>query len=117
VSSTDAPSTDAPSTDAPSTDAPSTDARRSNPAFIWLGLALLIAGFIGHFFAARAIGGYYIAYRDHIFGFFLIAVVTGVIIWLLGRWLWKRRDITVLVIGAVQAVIGYIIYLNRFNIH
>jgi len=67
--------------------------------------------------SARAIGGYYIAYRDHIFGFFLIAVVTGVIIWLLGRWLWKRRDVTVLIVGAVQAVIGYIIYLNRFNIH
>ena len=95
----------------------STDARRSNPAFIWLGVALLVVGFFEHFFSARAIGGYYIAYRDHIFGFFLIAVVTGVIIWLLGRWLWKRRDITVLIVGAVQAVLGFIVYLNRFNIH
>ena len=95
----------------------SVDARRSNSAFIWLGVALLVVGFFEHFFSARAIGGYYIAYRDHIFGFFLIAVVTGAIIWLLGRWLWKRRDITVLIIGAVQAILGFIVYLNRFNIH
>jgi hypothetical protein len=95
----------------------SADARR-NPAFVWLGLALLIAGFFFHYFSARAIGGSYIAYRDHIFGFFLIAIVTGAIIALIGHWLWRRRsDVTVLAIGAVQAILGYVVYLNRFNIH
>jgi hypothetical protein len=43
---------------------------------IWLGVLLVIAGLCGHLFAARAIGGYYIAYRDHI-SFVLIALVTG----------------------------------------
>ncbi len=84
---------------------------------IWLGAVLLVVGFLGHFFAARAIGGYYIAYRDHIFGFFLILLVTGAIIALLGRRFWKgRRDITVLIIGAVQALFGIWIYINRFHI-
>jgi hypothetical protein len=84
---------------------------------IWLGAVLLVVGFLGHFFAARAIGGYYIAYRDHIGGFFLILLVTGAIIALLGRFFWKgRRDITVLIIGAVQAAFGIWIYINRFHI-
>ena len=39
----------------------------------WLGLVLLVIGFLGHFFAARAIGGSYLAFRDHIFGFFALA--------------------------------------------
>lgn len=84
---------------------------------IWLGVVLLVVGFLGHFFAARAIGGYYIAYRDHIFGFFLILLVTGAIVALLGRRFWKgRRDITVLIIGVVQALFGIWIYINRFHI-
>ena len=84
---------------------------------IWLGAVLLVVGFLGHFFAARAIGGYYIAYRDHIFGFFLILLVTGSIIALLGRRFWKgRRDLTVLIIGVVQALFGIWIYINRFHI-
>ena len=84
---------------------------------IWLGLVLVVIGFLGHFFAARAIGGTYIAFRDHIFGFFMILIVTGAIIALLGRWFWKgRRDITVLIIGVVQALFGIVIYINRFNV-
>ena len=47
---------------------------------IWLGVLLVVVGFLGHFFAARAIGGSYIAFRDHIAGFFLILVVTGAVI-------------------------------------
>lgn len=85
---------------------------------IWLGVLLVVVGFLGHFFAARAIGGSYIAFRDHIFGFFLILVVTGAIIAGLGWRFWKGRpDITVLVIGVVQALFGIVIYINRFNIH
>lgn len=93
-------------------------ARKQNQTWIWLGALFTVLGFLGHFFAARAIGGNYIAYRDHTFGFFLILVVTGVIIALLGRFLWRgRRDITILLIGVVQALVGFVIYLNRFNIH
>jgi hypothetical protein len=85
---------------------------------IWLGLILVVVGFLGHFFAARAIGGSYVAFRDHIFGFFLILVVTGAIIAGLGWRFWKGRpDITVLIIGVVQALFGIVIYINRFNIH
>jgi uncharacterized membrane protein HdeD (DUF308 family) len=93
-------------------------ARRQNRSWIWLGALFTVVGFLGHFFAARAIGGYAIAYRDHIFGFFLILVVTGVITALLGRFFWRgRRDITILVIGVIQALFGFVIYLDRFNIH
>ena len=86
-------------------------------ARIWLGVILVAVGFLGHFFAARAIGGTSIAYRDHIFGFFLILFVTGAIIAGLGWRFWKgRRDITVLAIGIVQALFGTVIYIERFHI-
>ena len=91
--------------------------QRVNRTWIWLGVLLTVVGFFGHFFAARAIGGYAIAYRDHIFGFFLILLVTGAIIALLGRFFWRgRRDITILIIGVVQAAFGIVIYINRFHI-
>ena len=83
---------------------------------IWLGVLLVVVGFLGHFFAARAIGTY-IYYRDHIFGFFLILLVTGSIIAGLGLRFWKgRRDITVLTIGVVQALIGIVIYIFRYHV-
>jgi hypothetical protein len=86
-------------------------------SWIWLGVVLIVVGFLGHFFAALAIGGYYVAFRDHIFGFFLILLVTGSIIALLGRRFWKgRRDITVLTIGVVQALFGIVIYIFRFHV-
>ena len=82
----------------------------------WLGALLIVVGFLGHFFAARAIGTY-IYYRDHIFGFFLILLVTGSIIAFLGTRFWKgRRDITVLTIGVVQALFGIVIYIYRFHV-
>ena len=85
---------------------------------IWLGVVLLVVGFLGHYFAARAIGGSYIAYRDHIFGFFAILLVTGAIIAGLGWRFWKgRRDITLLIIGVVQALLGIWVYIGRFNVH
>ena len=84
---------------------------------IWLGVLLVLVGFLGHFFAARAIGGSYVAFRDHIFGFFLILMVTGAIIAGLGWRFWKgRRDITMLIIGAVQALFGIVIYIERFHV-
>ena len=85
---------------------------------IWLGVILIGLGFLGHFLAARAIGGTTLAYKDHIFGFFLILLVSGAIIAGLGWRFWKgRRDITVLTIGAVQALFGLVIYIERFHIN
>ena len=83
-----------------------------------LGVILLVVGFLGHYFAARAIGGSYIAYRDHIFGFFVILLVTGLIIAGLGWRFWKgRRDITLLIVGLVQALLGVWVYMERFSVH
>jgi hypothetical protein len=94
------------------------DQRPTDRRLIWLGVLLIVVGFFGHFFAARAIGGTYIAFRDHIGGFFLILFVTGAIIAGLGRLFWRgRNDITLLIIGAVQALIGIFIYINRFSVH
>ena len=82
----------------------------------WSGAVLIVVGFLGHFFAARAFGTY-IYYRDHIAGFFLILVVTGAIIAGLGWKFWKgRNDITVFIIGLVQAIFGIAIYLMRYHI-
>jgi hypothetical protein len=89
---------------------------RVRPSWIWLGVVLIVVGFLGHFFAARAIGTY-IYYRDHIFGFFVILLVTGSIIAFLGTRFWRgRRDITVLTIGVVQALFGIVIYIFRFHV-
>jgi uncharacterized membrane protein (UPF0136 family) len=91
--------------------------RMLNRNWIWLGVILTVVGFLGHFFAARAIGGSYVAFRDHIAGFFLILVVTGAIIAGLGWRFWKgRKDITVLIIGVVQALFGIAIYMMRFHV-
>ena len=93
------------------------DSYPASRARIWLGALLIVFGFLGHFFAARAIGGSYLAFRDHIFGFFLILLVTGALIAGLGRRFWRgRHDITLLVIGAVQALFGLVIYIERFHI-
>ena len=91
-----------------------TSARRLR---IWLGALLLGLGLLGHLLAAHAIGGSRLAYSHHIFGFFLILVVTGAIIAGLGWRFWRgRRDITVLVIGTVQALLGLAVYLQRFHV-
>jgi hypothetical protein len=90
--------------------------QRTDGRLTWLGVLLIVVGFLGHFFAARAIGSY-IYYRDHIAGFFLILVVTGSIIAGLGWRFWKgRNDITLFVIGAVQAIFGIVIYMMRYHI-
>jgi hypothetical protein len=97
----------------PSMVQPSKDSR-----LIWLGVIFLVVGFLGHYFAARAIGGSYVAFRDHIGGFFLILVVTGAIIAGLGWKFWRgRTDITLLIIGIVQALFGVFVYIGRFSVH
>ena len=86
--------------------------------FFWLGVILIVVGLLGHVFAARAIGGTHLAYRDHIFGFVVIGMATGVIIGGLGWRFWKGRpDITLLTFGAVQAIAGLLIYVERFHVH
>lgn len=85
---------------------------------IWLGAILVVVGFLGHFFAARAIGGSYLAFRDHILGFFLILVVSGAIVAGLGWRFWRgRHDITLLILGAIQALFGILVYVQRFHVH
>lgn len=90
-------------------------------SFTWAGAILVVLGLLGHLLSAHAIAGVhtttYIAYRDHIVGYFLIAAVTGAIIAALGWRFWKARtDITVLVFGIVQALFGLFVYINRFNV-
>lgn len=87
-------------------------------SLIVLGLVLLLAGLCGHLLAARALGGYYVAYRDHIFGWALLTVVSVLIVVPLGLRFWKGKPgVSVLVVGFLQAMIGLLIYLQRFNIH
>jgi hypothetical protein len=76
-----------------------------HPRHLGLVAALLLAGFAGHLLAARLIGSR-IAYRDHIEGYFLIAVVTGVLLLGLERLFWRvRRDLTLLYFAVVQALL------------
>ncbi|GAC1648235.1 MAG: hypothetical protein NVS4B3_03490 [Gemmatimonadaceae bacterium] len=83
-----------------------------------LGAVLLVAGLFGHLFAAQAIGGSSMAYAHHIFGFFLLSVVSGAILLVLGWRFWRgRHDITMLILGASQALLGLVIYIRRFDIN
>lgn len=91
---------------------------RVSQRWTWLGVILLVVGFLGHYFAARAIGGTYIAYRDHIFGFVLLTLVSGAIVGVLGWRFWRGRpDITILIVGVLQALIGVWVYTERFSVH
>ena len=79
---------------------------------IWLGVLLLAVGLLGHLMAANAEGGRALHYRHHIFGWFLLSAVSAILVAILGRFLWKgRHDITLLIVGAMQSVIGLLIYL------
>ncbi len=86
--------------------------------WIWLGVILLSLGLLGHLLAARAIGGTALAYRHHVQGFVLLTVVSGAIIGGLGWRFWRgRHDITLLALGALQALLGLWIYVERFRVH
>ena len=87
-------------------------------ARILLGWVLLALGLLGHCLAARAIGGTYLAFRDHIAGFVILTLASFAIIGGLGWKFWRGRwDITLLAVGAVQAILGFVIYLQRFTVH
>ncbi len=88
------------------------------PRWTLLGVLLLGVGMLLHLLSARAIGGSYLAYRDHIFGFVVLTLVSGAIIAGLGWRFWKgRHDITLLILGAVQTIVGIVVYINRFSVH
>jgi hypothetical protein len=88
------------------------------PRWTLLGVLLLGVGLLLHLLSARAIGGSYLAYRDHIFGFVVLTLVSGAIIAGLGWRFWKgRHDITLLILGAVQTIVGIVVYINRFSVH
>lgn len=86
--------------------------------FTAIGVVLLLVGLLEHLISARAIGGSYIAFRDHIFGFVLITIVFGAVIFGLGWRFWKgRRDISILLLGVVNVLLGFYVYLQRFRMH
>jgi hypothetical protein len=90
----------------------------TNRHWVWLGSILLGLGLLGHLLAAQAIGGTYVAYRDHITGFVGLSVVSGAIIAGLGWRFWKgRHDISLLILGAVQMLLGIVVYIERFSVH
>jgi hypothetical protein len=77
-----------------------------------------VVGFLGHYFAARAIGGTYVAFRDHIGGFVVLTLISALIIWSLSLRFFKgRTDMVVLLVGIVQALLGVFVYINRFSVH
>lgn len=90
---------------------------RDSKVWAWLGFALLLAGLSGHLFAAQAIGGFYMAYRDHIVGFLILTAASIVLVGGLGWRFWKgRHDLTFLFVGALQAIAGLIIYIFRYHV-
>jgi hypothetical protein len=92
-----------------------TQATRRN--WTWLGVVLLVIGLSGHLLAARAIGGYYIAYRDHIAGFVGLTLITGLIVAVIGKFFWKGRpDISLLIVGVLQTLLGVWVYTMRFHV-
>jgi uncharacterized membrane protein (UPF0136 family) len=94
------------------------DERTTRHGWTWLGVLLLGAGLLGHLLAARAIGGTYIAYRDHIFGFVFLTLVSGALLAALGWRFWRgRHDITLLIMGVLQTLVGIWVYMQRFSVH
>lgn len=84
----------------------------------WLGGILLCLGLLGHLLAAQAIGGSYVAYRDHIFGFVALCVMAGVVVVGLGWRFWRgRHDISLLILGVIQTLFGLFVYVERFRVH
>ena len=84
---------------------------------VWLGVLLLGVGLLGHLLAARAIGGSRLAYTHHILGFVVLSLGSGAVIAGLGWRFWRgRHDVTLLVLGTLQALLGLLVYVQRFNV-
>ena len=93
------------------------EASRTSSRRYRIGALLLGLGLLGHLLAAQGIGGSFVAYRDHVGGFLLLTLVSGVIVAGLGTRFWKgRHDITVLILGALQALLGLVVYVQMSHI-
>jgi len=93
-------------------DVPSSTRRVSG----WVGGLLLVVGLLGHLYAAHAMGGSRVAYTHHVFGFFLILVVTGGTIAALGWRFWRSRpEVTTVTVGVVQALLGLAVAVQPFR--
>ena len=78
-----------------------------------LGVVLLIGGFVGHAYAAHSLGPGHHAWRDHMLGFVGLTIVSAAIVGALGWKLWKgRTDITVLIVGVIQVILGIVVARN-----
>ena len=76
-----------------------------------LGALFLALGLGGHLASAHEIDMLPHAFRDHIAGFIILTAGAAVILLVLERFFWRgRRDITVLVLGIVQLVLGAAIF-------
>ena len=79
---------------------------------IGLGSLFLALGLAGHLAAANVEGGHAIHYRHHIVGFVVLSLGCGIIAGLLGRRFWKgRHDLTLLIVGILQTVLGWWVYV------
>ena len=91
---------------------------KSPGPFMWLGIVLLVGALLAHVLAAQAIGGTYLAYRDHLLGFFGLSVISAAIVAGIGAKFWRgRADVTVLTVGVLQMLLGIFVYINRFSVH
>jgi hypothetical protein len=78
---------------------------------LWLGVLLLAAGLVFHLLAANAEGGRAIHYRHHVLGFFVLTAAATLLVVGLGRVLRRGRyDLTVLIVGALQTILGMWVY-------
>jgi uncharacterized membrane protein len=78
-----------------------------------LGVILLIVGFCGHAYAAHSLGSNHHAWQYHMFGFLGLTIVSAAIVGALGWKFWKgRTDITILIVGVIQLILGIMVALN-----
>ena len=99
------------------TSSPDSTAPSTRRLLLWSGWLLLGVGLLGHVYAAHVTGGSRIAYTHHILGFGLILVVTGGVIAGIGYRFWRSRwPLALLVIGAVQALLGVWVALGQVRL-
>ena len=74
------------------------------------GCAMLVIGLLAHVLAAKLRGGSTIAYVHHTGGFFLLTAIAALLVLPLQRFFWRGRfDITLLIVGVVQVLMGGVV--------